>query len=221
MSSLHYIAVARIADCTRIAALATPEGGISRDVLEEKAQKVVQSGRIHQHVRLTIADNQVGRIHYHSDPAFLYIGMYFPSFFARQGPAANDGGLVSCFVVVTAAEYPQRMAFKVLSEVRHLFQHHFSDDMGLVKSCALLSKRAREPLLKIVAKYSDVTNVDKVAGVNVQVQQVKSLMQDNIQSALKVCKHMFVEVPSLTVFFFCMARRIRTIWIRFWSRAML
>lgn len=128
-------------------------------MLDEKLEKVLRSGRVGEHTRLTITDRDVGSIHYDSDPVCLYL-------------------------VICAREYPQRAAFKFLADVRREFEPQFGNDVQTARQSSL-SRGARELLVALCRKYNVIENVDKVAAVSVQVEEVKGVMQNNIQSVLR------------------------------------
>lgn len=67
--------MARIADRVPVAEythVTTAE--LPKSLFEDKLSRVLASGRIEEHGRLTITDNDVGSIHYDSDPSCLYLG---------------------------------------------------------------------------------------------------------------------------------------------------
>lgn len=157
---MRYVAVARLADKVTIADFAPAE---SRDMplklLEEKRERVFHSGRVGEHHRLTITDKDVGTIHYDSDPVCIYL-------------------------VVCSREYQQRTAFKFLDEVRRDFDTRFGNDVQTARQGSL-TRSSRELLRDLCDKFNTVENVDKVASVSMQVEEVKDVMQNNIQSVLR------------------------------------
>ena len=128
-------------------------------LFDEKLEKVLRSERIGEHTRLTIADREVGSIHYDSDPVCLYL-------------------------VVCAREYQQRNAFKFLAEVRREFDDQFGDSVQTARHSSL-SRPARELFRNLCERYNSAQNIDKVSAVNLQVEEVKGVMQNNIQSVLR------------------------------------
>lgn len=127
--------------------------------MDDKLDKVLRSGRIGEHTRLTITDREVGSIHYDSGPTCLYL-------------------------VVCAREYQQRTAFKFLGEVRRDFYASFENEIQTARHSSL-SRPAKDLLRRLCEKYNSVQNVDKVAAVTLQVDEVKGVMQNNIQSVLR------------------------------------
>lgn len=130
-----------------------------KTLFDDKLERVLRSGRVGEHTRLTITDREVGSIHYDSDPVCLYL-------------------------VVCSREYPQRTAFKFLADVRREFEAKFADDVQTARHSSL-SRPAREVFRTLAHKYNEVQNVDKVAAVSLQVEEVKGVMQNNIQSVLR------------------------------------
>lgn len=110
-------------------------------------------------MRLTITDKDVGTIHFDSDPDCLYLA-------------------------ICAREYPQRAAFKFLGELKREFDERFGRDVQTARHSAL-SRPSRELFRSLCDKYNAVESVDKVAAVSLQVDEVKGIMQDNIQSVLR------------------------------------
>lgn len=158
--NIRYVAVARLTDRVPVAEYAAIDSReVPTKLLDEKLEKVLRSGRVEEHTRLTITDREVGSIHYDSDPVCLYL-------------------------VVCAREYQQRNAFKFLGEVRREFDASFGNDVQTARQSGL-SRPAKELLRSLCEKYNSVQNVDKVAAVSLQVEEVKGVMQNNIQNVLR------------------------------------
>jgi vesicle-associated membrane protein 7 len=87
------------------------------------------------------------------------------------------------YCAITAADYPIRLAFKLITSVQEEMGSKWaaklttSKEGGLDKDCA-------KSLGVIATMYDDRTKVDKVAEVMAQVDAVKSTMQENIQVVL-------------------------------------
>lgn len=180
---VRFLAVARVADRTLVATHAAEARGAARTRLEEKARMVLRSGRVVEQRRLTIADAEVGSIHYECDAACLYLGKYL---FA----SCNSSVMLTyrARAVVTKMDYPQRTAFRMLSELARRFEDSFGAEFATARELSL--SRTAGPLLSDLAKrYQDVATVDKVASVSVQVDAVKGVMQNNINAVLKVRPH--------------------------------
>lgn len=157
---MRYVAVARLTDKVTIADYAAIDSReMPQKLLEEKRERVFHSGRVGEHHRLTITDKDVGTIHYDSDPVCIYL-------------------------VVCSREYQQRTAFKFLGEVRREFDARFGNDVQDARQSSL-TRSSRELFRTLCDKYNSVENVDKVASVSMQVEEVKDVMQNNIQSVLR------------------------------------
>lgn len=157
---VRYVAVARLADRSPIAEYAAVDTrALPASLFADKLDKVLRSGRVGEHARLTITDHDVGAIHYDADPGCLYL-------------------------VVAAREYPQRSAFKLLAEVRREFEATFADEVATARSGGL-SRPARTLLKGLVDRYDEAAGGDRVAAVNLQVEEVQGVMAANIQSVLR------------------------------------
>lgn len=158
---MHYVAVARLSDKVMIADhMMVDSREISHKLIDDKRERVLHSGRVGQHRRLTITDRDVGTIHYESDPECIYM-------------------------LMCASDYDQRTAFKLLDEVRRVFTGLFSATVISAARHSGLSATSRDAFVAVCDKYNAPQNVDKVANVALQVNDVKDVMQDNIQSVLR------------------------------------
>lgn len=161
MAQVRYIAVARVADKTPVAtqSFCGASHSITTPLLDDKLDRVLSSGRMNEYGRLTITDQDVGSIHYDSDPACLYM-------------------------VITAKDYPQRLAFKMLGDIRTSFENSHADDFNKAKAHGL-DKKTKSMFNDIAAKYENAGVNDKIASVSLQVDEVKGAMQNNINTVLK------------------------------------
>lgn len=96
-------------------------------------------------------------------------------------------------LVITSQNYPQRTAFKLLSEARAEFEKEFKTELAQAKNSGL-SKIAKPFLKRIMDRFEDVARADKITNVSLQVEQVKGVMQNNIQAALKVWNEFLASV---------------------------
>lgn len=162
--NIRYVAVARLSDRVPVAEFCAADSrDLPKSLLDDKLERVLRSGRVGEHSRLTITDREVGSIHYDSDPGCLYL-------------------------VVCSKEYQQRMAFKFLGDVRREFETEFGDDVAAARHSSL-SKPARNLLRNLCTQYNSPAGVDKVASVSLQVEAVKGQMNENIQSVLRNTEH--------------------------------
>ena len=164
--NVRFLAVARVPDRVSVASYmadTSENSAVLRTLYSQKLAKVLSSGRVEEHRRLTITDSDVGSIHYDSDAICLY-------------------------VVITSTSYPQRTAFQMLYEVQTKFENEFGSRFSLAKE-GELNKPAKSLLQECVNKYEHIEKVDRVAHVALQVDEVKGAMQNNINAVLKVCFH--------------------------------
>lgn len=160
MSKVRFLAVARVGDRVIVATHAPSNAGAGeRARMEDKARMVLRSDRVADQKRLTINDREVGAIHYECDAATLYMA-------------------------VTEAEYPQRTAFAMLAEFQDAFESSHGAEFGRAKEGGL-SKAASGIMAAIARRYEEPGRVDKVAAVSMQVDAVKGMMQNNINTVLK------------------------------------
>lgn len=163
--SVYYLAVARLHDRVCVADFVVPPSGdgaaamAGGDVYAAKLRKVLDSGRVGEHARLTITDAAVGSIHYDADPSLLYMA-------------------------ITTPAYPQRAAFKLLTAAREAFEGAHGDGVSGAKERGL-SRPARGVFRGVLDRYGSVAQVDRVAAVGVQVAEVQAVMASNIQSVLR------------------------------------
>lgn len=76
----------------------------------------------------------------------------------------------------------------MLNELQTRFEDSFGRDLGSAGDLAL-SRRARSLFAEVATKYQDSAAVDKVSNVALQVEEVKGVMQNNINAVLKVSLH--------------------------------
>jgi len=142
---VRFLAVARMEDRVVVAAY-THGGSSSREPLHtDVLHKVLRSQKtVTDNPRLTITDREVGTVHYDTDRSAI-------------------------FVAITAFEYPQRLAFKCIGELKSRFQASFGE--ALHKSAeGGLSKPARQILADLCTMFEDPAAVDKTIGVLRQVE---------------------------------------------------
>lgn len=160
LDNVRYVAVARLGDRVPVAEYcATESHDLPQSLLLDKLQKVLRSGRVGEHSRLTITDREVGSIHYDSDPACLYL-------------------------VVCSKDFEQRIAFKFLAEVRREFETQFGDEVPTAARGSL-TRPAKSLMKQLCNAYNAPGGVDKIQAVSLQVEAVKGQMNDNIQSVLR------------------------------------
>ena len=73
-NNIHYVAVARMTDdALLLSSTFTEAKQFPRGLYEDKVRKLIESGRVERQSRLTIADKDIGNLHYHADPVFLVL----------------------------------------------------------------------------------------------------------------------------------------------------
>lgn len=130
----------------------------SPELYEGKFRKLLASGRVAEHSRLTVTDRDVGCIHFECDPVCVFMTMCEPS-------------------------YPQRAAFKLLTEFRDEFTAEFGPGVRGARE-GELNKPGKRMAKLFMEQYELARNVDQLEGVKYQVDEVKGVMESNIQQAL-------------------------------------
>jgi len=86
--------------------------------------------------------------------------------------------------VFVEKHYPERVAFDMLRQLKKDFaEAHGSEGKTAAENA--LSKPAKKWMSAVCSKYDDVAAIDKVAGVQAQVDDVKMTMEDNVQQMLR------------------------------------
>eukprot|EP00294_Goniomonas_avonlea_P006823 CAMPEP_0114558016 /NCGR_PEP_ID=MMETSP0114-20121206/10145_1 /TAXON_ID=31324 /ORGANISM="Goniomonas sp, Strain m" /LENGTH=230 /DNA_ID=CAMNT_0001743355 /DNA_START=16 /DNA_END=708 /DNA_ORIENTATION=+ len=157
--NIRFCSIGRYSDKVVVSTYAHFTASISASKYQAVCNKVLGSDRVAEYSRLTITDKEVGTVHYDSDPDCIYL-------------------------VITSNEYPQRTVFKFLDEVKREFsgQHKLGLSTATENS---LSKNVRRWLVGLCSKYDNLEAIDKVRGVQAQVDEVKVVMQDNVQKMLE------------------------------------
>lgn len=166
LTNVRHCAVGRLSDRAVVANYVHCNQGAMPARFHAVVDKVLRSNRVMDHPRLTITDKEVGTLHYTTDRLAIYI-------------------------VITAPEYPQRTAFKLLDELRGRFGAQFGDVLADAAENGLTG-RAKRTLLELCTLYDDVARVDKAHGVQAQVDEVKGLMAQNISQLLSTHENLEV-----------------------------
>ncbi|KAG9395878.1 Synaptobrevin [Carpediemonas membranifera] len=157
-SNVRYLAVGRREDRMVIASYLAFQHDL-KSMYEGVIEKVVRSARLPERPKLTITNRDVGTIHYDSDETSIYM-------------------------IVTASDYPQRMAFKLLAEMKDQFSVRFGSAVPTA-SANSLSSRCKSVLSNLVSTYDVLENVDKITRLQKETDAIKDKMHDNINSMLK------------------------------------
>lgn len=95
------------------------------------------------------------------------------------------------YIVITAKEYPIRLAFQLLSTVQQDIRPNYGSKALTCKEDGL-DRECIKTLGAIAAQFDDRTKVDKISEVMNQVDSVKNVMHDNIQVVLSTTEKMEV-----------------------------
>lgn len=88
------------------------------------------------------------------------------------------------FIVITAAEYPERLVFPMINSVAEEFTKSFGPG-SLTCGQGALSKKATSMFARFVQEYEDPSTKDKLSQVAAKVDDVKLTMHSNIDSMLR------------------------------------
>ena len=157
---IRFVAVSRAADRVLVAAYSHKLSSSSKaDPFVAVVTRVLGSPQtVEDYPRLTITDREVGTIHY-------------------------DTSRTCIFLVVTAPDYPQRIAFKCLADLKARFQSSFGEQLHKSAEGGL-SKVARQLMTDVCTTFADPASVDRAIGVQRQVDDVKGIMSDSISEML-------------------------------------
>eukprot|EP00850_Spirogloea_muscicola_P020555 SM000219S06700 [mRNA] locus=s219:92849:94862:- [translate_table: standard] len=166
----RHLSVSRMVDGVQVAAFSKDGDNAETG---STVRRVVTSGKLLPHSRLTITvDESVGTLHLLTEES-------------------------SIIAVVTALSYPRRLAFALLDSVITLIQEKvkpsalaLAPEGGLDEQLRPFLKEALNDSdlwswLKLCLQYDDVKGRDKVAAVEMEVEEVKHVMQGNIQRVLE------------------------------------
>lgn len=92
-------------------------------------------------------------------------------------------GLRVLHIVVTALDYPERLANQLAEKLRTAFSQKFKAQYGTAGEDQL-SKSAKKCFEPICSQFDDPTAADKVAAVQKQAEAVSAVMADNVKVML-------------------------------------
>lgn len=153
-SPLKCLAVYRLSDQTLVA-LHCPAPN-PENAYKEVMRKILASAAAHP--RLTVTDPHHGAFHYETEREAI-------------------------FFAITTAEYPQRVVFQCIDELKARFMSGLSGPLA-VASEGGLSKPARQLLTELFARFSDPASVDKTLSVTRQVGEVRGIVGETIAALL-------------------------------------
>jgi hypothetical protein len=154
--AVRCLAVYRLSDRVLVA-MYTPANGAER-TCRELISKILNANASAMHPRLTVTDRENGTVHYVTDELAMY-------------------------VAVCAPDYPQRVAFRAIGELRARFISGLSDALPTAIEGGL-SKAARPLLVELCGRYAEAATVDKTLGVQRAVDEVRDIMGESIQALL-------------------------------------
>lgn len=157
---VRFIGVARIWDRVLIASHRYDLNSGNFQEQQALAIKVLGSQRATQnHPRLTVTDRDHGSLHYDSDREFFYL-------------------------VITVPDYPQRLAFKCLKELKERFTSNFGEEAQKVSSDGL-SKQARPLMAEICERFEDPIGMDRVLSCTKEVDDVRGILHGTVTEMLQ------------------------------------
>jgi len=134
--------------------------------IESKISQVLVANAAQIHPRLSVADKDIGTIHYETDRYAMYLA-------------------------VTMADYPQRTAFRCLADLRERFSTAFGDALHKAEQNGL-SKAAKPLMVELCTKYADAASVDKTLGLIREVDGVKGIVSETVQHLLSTHENLEV-----------------------------
>ena len=154
--SIKCLAVYRLSDRMMVAIYAL--GHHTEPAFREVMKKIMSANPSANHPRLTVTDPNLGAIHYETEQDAV-------------------------FFALTAADYPQRVVFQCIGELRARFNSGLSD--ALANACeGGLSSSARPLMAELCSRYADAASVDKTLSVTRQVHEVRGIVGETIQALL-------------------------------------
>ena len=156
-SGIASMAVVRLCDRVLIASY-SHSANRPADEIEAKIGQVLLTNAAAIHPRLSVTDKDIGTIHYESDRYAMYI-------------------------IVAAHDYPQRTAFKCISELRERFEHDLGEELHKAQEGGL-SRASHRMMAELCTKFADAASVDKTLGLMREVDEVKGIVGETVQHLL-------------------------------------
>mmetsp|Transcript_37859 Transcript_37859/g.72546 ORF Transcript_37859/g.72546 Transcript_37859/m.72546 type:complete len:236 (+) Transcript_37859:276-983(+) len=161
VQGVRYIALARLSDGLALASYKPSSCANIAGECEATVTKVLSSGNIKPTTQLTVVVND------------------------RMGTMHLSARTDDVIAVVTSATYPRRAAFDLLKDLHEKTSQHVPTEA--VAACTKheeLSRTCHAWLKEICKKYNDLGSVDKITSVSIQVDEVKTVMEGNINRIL-------------------------------------
>jgi len=163
-SGMKFLCVVRLTDRVSVAHYAhhsTPS-----DQIEHKISQVLLANAATIHPRLSVADKEIGTMHYETDRYAMYLA-------------------------VTIADYPQRIAFKCLAELKERWADAFGEVLHKAEQGGL-SKAAKPVMTELCTKYADAGSIDKTLGLIREVDSVKGIVSETVHRLLNTHENLEV-----------------------------
>lgn len=90
------------------------------------------------------------------------------------------------YILITAPQYKPNCAYMCLEELQRQFMVQVGQKATTAQSDQY-SSQCRNLMMVLCKKYNDLAQVDKLAAVSKKVENVKVVMQDNVDLALQNC----------------------------------
>ena len=91
------------------------------------------------------------------------------------------------YILISQPDYPNRCAHACLEELERTFVAKAGDQSLSASSHRALNRSCQSLLQKVFQKYDNVAEVDRLSQVNQKVENVKLVMQENVEMALANC----------------------------------
>lgn len=96
----------------------------------------------------------------------------------------DELGLI--YILICVPSYKAKCAYLCLDELQRQFMHSVGEKATTAKT-EQYSSHCRNMMTILCKKYNDLEKVDKMAAVAKKVENVKIVMQDNVDAALQNC----------------------------------
>eukprot|EP00238_Polyblepharides_amylifera_P011792 CAMPEP_0196588266 /NCGR_PEP_ID=MMETSP1081-20130531/60041_1 /TAXON_ID=36882 /ORGANISM="Pyramimonas amylifera, Strain CCMP720" /LENGTH=193 /DNA_ID=CAMNT_0041910715 /DNA_START=59 /DNA_END=637 /DNA_ORIENTATION=+ len=157
--NIRLITLGRLSDGLAVASY--KRNDTTKAEVEATVSRVLSSGNIKPNSQLTVVINEdIGTLHL----------------------ASGEADVIS---VVTSSTYPRRSAFQLLEELRVKMESQApAQELQACSKQDQLSKKCQPWLREVFIRYSSLENVDKLSHVEIQVDEVKTVMEANINRIL-------------------------------------
>jgi len=155
-AGVRFLCVIRLSD--RVSVASYMHNGQPPEQIDYKINQVLLANAAQIHPRLSVADKDVGTMHYETDRYAMYLA-------------------------VTTPEYPQRTAFRCLADLRERFVETFGDALHKAEDGGL-SKAIKPLMTELCTKYADAASMDKTLGLMREVDGVKGIVSETVQHLL-------------------------------------